>query len=55
MLIQTLVIFYTTKKDHDGMVMPIDEVDPIYSQNLTFIRNCLQKWRKKGLQMYKKM
>merc|ERR1712130_422611 len=35
--------FRTTKKDHDGMVMPIDEVDPIYSQNLTFIRECFQQ------------
>jgi len=34
--------FRTSKKDHDGMVMPIDEVDPIYSQNLTFIRECFQ-------------
>lgn len=33
--------FAMSKKDHDGMVMPIDEVDPIYSRTLDFIRTVL--------------
>ena len=34
--------FETSKKDHDGMVMPIDEVDPLYSKSLVFIREALK-------------
>lgn len=34
--------FYTSKKDHDGMVMPMDEVDPIYSNTINFMRHCLK-------------
>jgi len=32
----------SSKKDHDGMVAPIDEVDPLYSHSLNFIRDCLR-------------
>ena len=35
-------IFKTSKKDHDGMVMPLDEVDPIYSNTVNFMRECLK-------------
>ena len=35
--------FAMSKKDHDGMVMPIDEVDPIYSRTLDFIRTVLSE------------
>jgi len=33
--------FAISKKDHYGIVMPNDEVDPIYSRTLDFIRTVL--------------
>ena len=40
-IISGVGVFQTSRKDHDGMVMPIDEVDPIYSKTLDFIREAL--------------